>query len=938
MEPTNDPGSGDAGRLAIRLNSLHPPLRGEPRVSEMTRTFWSFGKGTRLLFSVQLLMSLATFALVALIPLQIGNLLGTALSTASAEREVEALIEDPDAMQRATERLLLPNYSTPEERRAVFEAIRATEIEIRVSRYDELLDVLFPGNLSYRTADLAGIDDPESEWEQIVDRLLAQDRISRASLEELVGSIKSEPSLDKSRAFAHSVNLLLVSETAVEQRSDWRSAQFRSGALRLAAVIVLVFVLRAAILRLATRNTMRAARRLQDAVFLRIHSSALVDAGALARPSMVSRCTTYVDRVQEVILNAQVNGVPAIAALLLSTGLLVYIDVPIGLMMAGVIVVFEVGRRFITPRWSRIAHERLDLGTALSEAADEAIAHSAGVRAARAEARERSRFAVRADRVARHTRRLAGYGEGFEISAFGLGQMSVMLAITIVGFVRRDLSIGEATAVVLYVREVSTALEEIPTMVIDLQEAAPYIRRLRRVLAAEERRPELPGRADVSTLATSAERLTVDRASFEYADQSIRCSDVSFAASRGTWVVLTGDASSGVDAVVDLVAGLEVADHGRVMIDSTDLAQCSTSDLLGLIAVLPDQPRVFEGTVAENIAWPRADVDRALIATKADQAGIGPWLTTQADGLDTIIGRSRQRLPLDVVVGINAARVLVSSAPVAILHDPTDRIDRDLADSIWRSLRTSLTDRIVVMTTNRLDRIADGDLVVCMAGGRVAETGTRSDLVARSGVFARLQQRLVDGIEPDSDLGLIPAFSALDADALRDLSRRLMVERFEAGDTIYETGDPADRVYLVADGVVDLLSDGRRVASVHRGFHFGDADPSGRARRPTTAQARTPVVLRSLHRLAVSRGLSGMLDRQEDQRSLYTWLVRRGASTRAEMDELSSRFDVDRALESLLADGSVVTTDDGGTERYRPAGSRRQTLRSTNVLDALSDG
>ena len=948
MEGISDQAGDGEGAIAVRMNSLHPTFRGEARVAEMVRAFWAYGDGTRLLVLLQVLLSVVAFALVAVVPLQIGNLLGTALSTANAEREVSAFVDDPESLRRSTERLLLPAFPTTEERRAAFEAIRATEIQIRVSKSDELLDALFPGDLVYRTADIAGIEDPEDEWEQIVDTLLEQEPITRADLERLLGDASGTTSLEQSEAFAYTVNLLLVSDAAADQRSDWRSGHFRSDAIRLAVVVMLVFVLRAAILALATRNTLRTARRLQDAVFLRIHDSALVDAGALARPSMVSRCTTYVDRVQEVVLDAQVNGVPAVAALLLSTGLLVYIDAPIGLMMAGVIVLFEIGRRVITPRWSRAAHDRLDLGTALSEAVDDAIAHSTGTRASRSEERERSRFAERAERAARQTRRLAGFGEGFEISAFGLGQMSVMLAITIVGFVRRDLSIGEATAVILYVREVSMALEELPTMVIDLQEAAPYMRRLRRVLAAEQRRPGDPGPVPVLHATTTAGRfavgrLDVDRASFEYADQSIRCSDVTITAQRGRWVVLAGDASSGIDAVMDLVAGLEVADHGRVIItdDETgktvDLALCSTRDLLGLVAVLPDQPSVFEGTVAENISWPHQDVDAEAIDSAAERAGIAPWLASQPDGLDTVIGRSRQRLPLDVVVGINAARVLLSAAPIVLLHDPTDRIDRDLADAIWRVLRSSFSDRIVVMSTSQLDRIADDDLVVCMAGGRVVETGTRGDLIARSGVFARLQQRLIDGIEPDSDLGMVPAFAGLEPDALRDLSRRLVVERYEPGDLIYDVGDTADRVYLVADGIVDLLTDGRRVASIHRGFHFGDADPSGRARRTTAAQARTAVVLRSLHRLAVSRGVSGILDRGEDERALYTWLVRRGTATRNEMDDLAGRFDVDVVLERLVADGSVVMADDDGTARYRPAGSRRQTLRSTSVLDALSD-
>lgn len=904
----------------------------------MIRAFWGFTAGGRRRFAVQVVLSLTAFALVAAIPLQVGNLLSTALSAANAEREVERFVENPEELRRATERLLLPMFDTTAERRAAFEAIRATEIEVRASNSDELLDALFPKGLTYDGERLASIDDPEAGWEVLASGILNQTRIEREDLEVLVASMGEAPSLDKSRAFTYAVNVMLVDDAAKAQRESWRNERFRSELIRFALVVLGVFVLRAVVLLLATQNTLRAGRRLQDAVFRQVHDSALVDAGALARPSMVSRCTSYVDKVQEALLKAQIEGIPDIAALVLSTGVLVYIDVPIGLMMMGVLVFFEIIRRVISGRWSRLAHERLDLNTAMSEVADDAIATSEGTRAARAESVARARFAGRADAVARYTRRLEAFGEGFRISAFGLGQISVMIAIAIVGFLRNDLSLGEAAAVVLYVREVSNALDGIPSMVVELQEASPYMRRLRRVLGAERRRGSAADAVGAFAQTSGTAMLQVSGAWFESPDDSARCADIDLTARPGTWTVLVGGPGSGVDAVLDLVAGLETAERGQVLLGDVDLSRCSYEDLARVITVLPKHPSVFEGSVAQNIAWPLVAQDPERLRAAAEQVGLTEWLVAQPDGLDTIVGRSRQRLPHDVVIGINAARVLLSDAPLVVVNDPTDAIDRELADQIWRALRAGLTARLVVATTDRLDLIDDADDVVCLASGRVVERGPRADLLARSTTFARLWQRLVEGSDAADDLARISTFAALSPEALDELSQRLVVERFGAGDLIYDEGDPADRVYLVADGTVDLFSDGQRVASVHRGFHFGEVAPGAATRRTTAARARTPVVLRSLHRLAVSRGLVGVLDRPEHERALYTWLVRHGGASRDDMAELGDRLDVDAVLGALVADGTVTRTQDpDGTERYRVAGSRRQTVRSPGVLDALTD-
>lgn len=921
-----------------RLALLHPTFPGEARVSEMIRSFWEFTASGRRSFAVQVVLSLTAFALVAAIPLQVGNLLSTALSAANAEREVARFVNNPEELRRSTERLLLPTFETTAERRAAFEAIRATEIEVRASNSDELLDALFPNGLTYDGERLDSIDDPEDGWEVLASDVLNRDRIGRDDLESLVTTTGNAPSLDKSRAFTYAVNVLLVEDAAKQQRESWRNSRFLVELIRFALVVLGVFVLRALVLLLATRNTLRAARRLQDAVFRQVHDSALVDAGALARPSMVSRCTSYVDKVQDALLKAQVEGIPDIAALVLSTAVLIYIDTPIGLMMMGVLALFEVIRRLISGRWSRLAHERLDLNTAMSEVADDAIAAAEGTRAARSESMVRARFAGRADAVARYTRRLEAFGEGFRISAFGLGQISVMIAIAIVGFLRNDLSLGEAAAVVLYVREVSNALDGIPSMVVELQEASPYMRRLRRVLGAERRRTVDAAAATPNSAARDYTVLQVKGVSFQSPDDSSRCVDVHLTARVGTWTVLTGGPDSGIDAVLGLIAGLETAERGRVLLGDIDLSLCSYDDLAHAISVLAKHPSVFEGSVAQNIAWPETAYAAERIRSTAEQVGLGEWLEAQPDGLDTVVGQSRQRLPHDVVIGINAARVLMSDAPLVVVNDPTDAMDRELADTIWRALRQGLSDRVVVMATDRLDLIDDADEVVCLESGGVVERGRRADLLAASSTFARLWQRLVEGSDTADDLARVSTFAALSPETLRELSERLVVERFGAGDLIFDEGDAADRVYLVADGIVDLFSNGQRVASAHRGFHFGEFAAEAAARRTTAARARTPVVLRSLHRLAVSRGLAGMLDRPDPERVLYSWLVRHGVASRDDMAVLSERLDVDAALAALVADGTVTRIDEpDGTERYRVAGSRRQTIRSRGVLEVLSD-
>lgn len=914
------------------LERLHPTFPGEARVFEMFRSFWPFTRGNRGLIALQVLLSLALFAATAVLPLRIGNLLNTALSVANADRAARQAVVDPADVKRVTLKSLSPDLADRNARQAAAMAIDATQDELRLRNSSETLDALFPNGMSYRTRDLENIDEPSVEWEQLAQQTLLQPRVGRADLERLIA--QSSTSRTGTQAYSFITNLLFVSETAKEQRKSAQNHRFITELVQFAAVLLSIFLLRAITLFLALRATLTSARRLHNAVFERVHDTALVDAGALARPSMVSRCTSYVDKVAETLTAAQFEGVPALAAVVFSVGLLLYIDVPIGLIMVGVIALFEVLRRLRASSWSRLVHERLDVNTELSEIVDSSIATSEGIRALGAQAVEQTRFGDGTDKVIRYLRKLEGIAESFRLSAFGLGQIGVLIVIALVGFVRKDLNLAEATAVVLYVREVSSALEDLPGTIVNLQEAAPYMRRLRRVLAAPLRRPEPE---PFSAAPSAVDVLTVHDVHYRYPDDTGGCSGISFHADRHCWTVLVGTDSSGTHALLDVVAGLEAADRGTVRVDATDLADLRSTDLRRLVAVLPPNPVVFEGTVLDNVLFgapttARPDLDRIITA-----CGLDRWIRSLPDGLNTVIGQRRQQLAAELRVRINVARLVACSAPIVAIDDPTGALDREVADSVWAVLRSELHDRIVVMTTRRIDLLGENDRIITLVDGAAVEQGTRAELLRNGRSFPRLWARFVDGDDRLGALAVIPALASLSTDALRNITTRLVTERFEAGQSIFEQGEPADRVFLVVDGVVDLFSREERLSSFRSGAYFGEFDLSTETRRNASARARTPTVLHSLHRLAVSRGLAAALDRPDDERTLYTWLTRHGEATRQELTSLAGRIDVDRALAGLLADGSITVTAEGPSNEavYRVTGARRQAARKPSLLATL---
>ncbi|CAB4882403.1 unannotated protein [freshwater metagenome] len=921
------------------LDWLHPRPPGRATVSEMVRAFWPFTRGSRRVLGLQLAVSLLLFALLGILPLLTGDLLRTALNTFDVGDKAHQYVENWLALQSENPAILSTIDLSSADRESVLVGIRASAASALETSSTGLLDALFVDGRTYRTAGSLGkaialhAGEVEDSYGPVVNAVIADGRIGRAELDELRVPKTGAVAMDRTNGFDYLVSVLALHPAASNQRSDARISSFTGELLRFAGVVVAAVMLRAIAVGLAINATSASARRLQDAVFERVHDTALVEAGALGRPSMLSRCTTYVDQVQEALLKAQTDGVLAFASLLLSLSLVLWIDVPIGMMLIGAVLIFEFIRRIVSSRWTALAHQRLDFKTVLSETTDAAVSTVASVRAIRAEEQFRRRFRHEADEVRSWTTRLQRFGEAFGLTAFAIGQVGVLIVISVVGFLRSDLSIGEATAAVLYVRAVAEAMSSLPTVLIHLHEAAPYMRRLRRVLLAPVRRAEP---ADPVLLPTRPGALHAENMGYSEPDGSGGCVDVSFTATALRWTMLVGPVGSGYESIGAVAAGLERPDTGRVLLDDVDLASASLGDVCGHVAVLPANSVVLEATLAENLTVlrPQAtveEIDRAVVA-----AGLTDLVARLPNGTSSPVGGRRRPVGPQDRARIGLARVLISHAEVVIISDPTVGLDLEAGEDFWASARRHLDGRIVIASTPRLDMIDARDQVLVLEHGAVVDVGTRAELLARQGVFTRLWQRMLDGVDPAGDLGSIPGLARLSPEVLAQLGERLVTERFEDGQTIIATGEAADRVFIVVDGMVELFEGDRRVATVKTGNHFGDIEAAGGAPTALSAIARGATVLRSLHRLAISGGVANVLDRSPAERALYAHLARNGVSTAAELEALGHRTDLGSTLAGLVADGVVVQSELGGEVTYRLAGSqRRRRGGAVSLLDTL---
>jgi ATP-binding cassette subfamily B protein len=241
---------------------------------------------------------------------------------------------------------------------------------------------------------------------------------------------------------------------------------------------------------------------------------------------------------------------------------------------------------------------------------------------------------------------------------------------------------------------------------------------------------------------------------FSYGDREPVIHDVSLDVPAGTTVGLAGPTGAGKSTLVKLVARFHDTDEGAVRVDGVDVREYDLAALRDEIAVVEQNPYLFSGTVAENIAygdrealeaeWYGGDDGAADTATRervvsvAKAAAAHEFVTDLPDGYDTRVGERGVKLSGGQRQRLAIARALLNDPAVIIFDEATSDVDTETEELIQESIDRLVEDRTAFVIAHRLSTIQDADEVVVLEDGRVAERGTHDDLVDAGGTYADL--------------------------------------------------------------------------------------------------------------------------------------------------------------------------------------------------------
>ena len=260
----------------------------------------------------------------------------------------------------------------------------------------------------------------------------------------------------------------------------------------------------------------------------------------------------------------------------------------------------------------------------------------------------------------------------------------------------------------------------------------------RRLFAALDIPPAIFDRPGAADLPPGAGTIKLEAVSFDYGAGAPVLQDVTLEARRGETVALVGPSGGGKSTVLNLIPRFYDVVSGRVTIDGHDLRDVTLASLRNQIALVTQEPFLFDDTIGANIAYSRPGASQAEIEAAAEQAAAHSFIQGLPRGYDTLVGEAGARLSGGQRQRIAIARAFLKNAPILLLDEATSALDTESEALVQAALSRLMAGRTTILIAHRLSTVRGADRIYVIDKGRVVETGNHGALVAEGGLYARL--------------------------------------------------------------------------------------------------------------------------------------------------------------------------------------------------------
>jgi ATP-binding cassette subfamily B protein len=264
---------------------------------------------------------------------------------------------------------------------------------------------------------------------------------------------------------------------------------------------------------------------------------------------------------------------------------------------------------------------------------------------------------------------------------------------------------------------------------------------MERIFGTLETATDKPDVSDAVDAPQNVQHIRFDRVNFRYRPDVPVLHDFNLLVPGGATVALVGPSGAGKTTVTDLVARFHDPSSGAILINGIDLRQIRLKSYRSLLALVQQDTFLFDGTVRENISYGLRSAGDDEIQDAARRANAHEFIEKLPEGYDTIVGERGVKLSGGQQQRLSIARAILADPQILILDEATSSLDTESEQLIQASLQELFKGRTTFVIAHRLSTIAHADIIVVMIGGRIVETGTHDQLVAKRGMYYQMVER-----------------------------------------------------------------------------------------------------------------------------------------------------------------------------------------------------